>query len=117
MRYRYKKLDEESGMVSAETAFGMLAVGFVLSMLLILIGGVVSYFHAQDLSIAGARSAALGNSDTQVVQEVQNVDKNAKTEIRTHGNYVDVTVYPAASKIYKYFGITLSATTTSYREP
>ena len=109
--------EKESGMVSAETALGALALALVFTLMLSVIGASVLYIHAQDLSRSAARSLSIGHSVEEVRKSVSDADSRATMQVKTGQDSLAVTVKLEPPAPVKTLGISISATTVAPIEP
>lgn len=108
-----RKSQRESGMVSAETALGALALAIVFILMLSVIGASALYLHAQDLSRSAARSVSLGHSIEEVRQSVSEADSRATMQVTRETDSVAVTISLEPPAPVKALGISISARTVA----
>lgn len=104
-------------MVTAETAISLVALASVVTLVLGLLSGAVTYLHAQDLSRAAARELSLGSEPNRVVSNVRAAEPAAMVEFDTRGALAAVSVQlPPAGPLGR-LGFTVRATTVTPYEP
>lgn len=109
----------DSGSATAELAVGMVAVVLVLGLLLVTTAAASARMRCQDAARAGARVAAIGQSDAEVVAVARRVAGGAaEVAIERHPPWVEVSVSSSVPGSWFTGGsVGLSASATAWTEP
>ena len=116
---RRARAGDDTGAVTAELALALPALVLVLAVVLVTAMATSAQLRAADGARAGARLAALGESDAEVVAVARRVaGAGAAVAVRRSPPWVEVTVTGRVTGAWFTGGpLTPSATATSWVEP
>ena len=107
----------ERGMVTAETALSFFVFASAFIAVSIVVSGVFSYFHAQDVSRTVARSVSLGDADT-IIRYFEKKEPDYTIDVVCMDNdLVDVAVQRDNHAVTERFGVDMSAHAVAHIEP
>lgn len=114
---RLRRVGGDAGTVTAELALGLVAVVLVLAVLLLTASASSLQVRCVDAARAGARVAALGQSDGEAAAAARQLAPGAVVRVRRDPPWVEVSVTRALAGSWFTSALAVSGSATAWLEP